>query len=83
MTTLGGFISREEFIERYAKKSNRDLSNFPFYLAFAYFKTAVILQQIYYRWKEGHLADDRFSNLNEGIQNLMTLSHDVIFLNKR
>jgi aminoglycoside phosphotransferase (APT) family kinase protein len=83
VTTLGGFISREEFIERYAKKSNRDLSNFPFYLAFAYFKTAVILQQIYYRWKEGHLTDDRFSNLNEGIQNLMTLSHDVIFLNKR
>ncbi|MBM4761846.1 phosphotransferase family protein [Bacillus sp. B15-48] len=83
VTTLGGFISREDFIERYAKKSNRDLSNFNFYLGFAYFKIAVILQQIYYRWKEGHLSDDRFSTLNEGIRNLMTLSHNVIFSNKR
>ena len=83
VTTLGGFISRKEFIERYAKKSNRDLSNFHFYLTFAYFKIAVILQQIYYRWKEGHLADERFSSLNEGINNLMTISHDVIYSHKR
>ncbi|MFJ5757742.1 phosphotransferase family protein [Neobacillus sp. NPDC093182] len=83
VTTLGGFISREEFIDRYAKQSNRDLSNFPFYLAFAYFKIAVILQQIYYRWKEGYLGDDRFTSLNEGIHNLMTLSHDVIYLNNK
>ncbi|HZG73298.1 MAG TPA: phosphotransferase family protein [Chondromyces sp.] len=79
VTTSGGFFTRKEFIESYAKKSKRDLSNFHFYLAFAYFKIAVILQQIYYRWKEGHLTDDRFSHLNTGIRNLMTLSHDVIY----
>ena len=82
VTSLGGFYTRREFLERYAKKSNRDLSNFDFYLAFAYFKIAAILQQIYYRWKMGYLQDDRFSNLNEGIQNLMILSHDVIYLRR-
>ncbi|MCQ6279523.1 phosphotransferase family protein [Bacillus sp. EB600] len=82
VTTNGGFISRQAFLERYASKSNRDLSNFQFYLAFAYFKIAAILQQIYYRWKEGHIVDDRFSSLIEGIQNLMQLSHDVIYSKK-
>lgn len=78
VTTDGGFITRKEFVELYAKKSGRDLVNFDFYLAFAYFKIAGILQQIYYRWKEGHLQDPRFSRLNEGVNNLMLLSHDVV-----
>ncbi|MCL6571994.1 MAG: phosphotransferase family protein, partial [Bacillus sp. (in: Bacteria)] len=33
-----GFLTRKEFIELYAKKSGRDVSNFNFYLTFAYFK---------------------------------------------
>ncbi|WP_238457956.1 phosphotransferase family protein [Alkalihalobacterium alkalinitrilicum] len=78
VTSLGGFISRKEFMEMYAKKSGRDLSNFNFYLALAYFKTAVILQQIYYRWKNGHLQDDRIINLDISIKNLLNSSYESI-----
>ncbi|MBU8906226.1 phosphotransferase family protein [Desertibacillus haloalkaliphilus] len=78
VTTLGGFISRKQFIERYARKSGRDLSNFNFYLVLAYFKTAVILQQIYYRWKKGHVQDSRFETLDLAIQNLMNAAYESI-----
>jgi aminoglycoside phosphotransferase (APT) family kinase protein len=61
VTTLPGFISREAFMERYAKETGRDLSAMPFYLVFAYFRMVVIIQQIYARWKRGQTQDERFA----------------------
>lgn len=55
ITTLNGFLTRREFIEMYAARSGRDVSNVDFYLTFGYFKLAVILQQIYYRYKKARL----------------------------
>jgi len=71
VTTGLGFASRKEMLERYAKKSRRDVGQIDFYLSFAFYKIAVILQQIYYRWKIGEAKDERFSKLSEGIENLM------------
>lgn len=65
LTVLPGFMSRAELIELYAKKSGRDVSRVHFYLTFAYFKLAVIVQQIYYRWKNGQTNDKRFARLGE------------------
>jgi aminoglycoside phosphotransferase (APT) family kinase protein len=66
-----GFISREQFMERYARKSGRDLSSMHFYMTFAYFKLAVILQQIYVRWKRGQTQDSRFSVFDARVRNLI------------
>lgn len=74
VTSYSGFMKRSEFIEAYAKKSGRDVSNMNFYLAFAYFKLAVICQQIYFRWKKGQTKDERFTNLNEYVRNLIIYS---------
>lgn len=71
VTTLPGFMTREEIIEAYAKKSGRDVSNIQFYLAFAFFKNAVIAQQIYYRYKRGQTTDERFSTFNQHTYNLI------------
>ncbi|MDP4170340.1 MAG: phosphotransferase family protein [Bacillota bacterium] len=71
ITTTPGFLTRSEFMERYANKSGRDLSNMNFYLTFAYFKLAVICQQIYYRWKKGQTQDERFSGLNIFVNSLI------------
>ena len=46
---------RGQFTEIYARQSGRDLSSMHFYMTFAYFKLAVILQQIYVRWKRGQI----------------------------
>jgi aminoglycoside phosphotransferase (APT) family kinase protein len=63
VTILPGFYSRNEFIDRYARLSGREIKNIDFYLAFAYFKLAVINQQIYFRWKKGQTRDPRFASL--------------------
>jgi len=66
-----GFFTRNEFINLYAKKSGRDITNFNFYLTFAYFKLAVIGQQIYFRYKKGQTNDHRFANFNHFVKNLI------------
>ncbi len=63
-TNLPGNPSRAQLIERYMDKSGRDLPEPVFYFVYGLFKLAVIVQQIYYRYKRGHTQDPRFSDLN-------------------
>ncbi|HEX9414478.1 MAG TPA: phosphotransferase family protein [Ktedonobacterales bacterium] len=65
VTTLPGFLTRRECMERYAHRTGRDLSNMSFYVTFAYFKLAVIIQQIYARWQRGQTQDARFTSFGE------------------
>ncbi|RPJ95109.1 phosphotransferase family protein [Rummeliibacillus sp. TYF005] len=65
ITTQEGFYTRQQFIERYAEKSGRDVSNIHYYLTFAYFKLAVICQQIYFRYFKGQTKDKRFAHMGE------------------
>lgn len=71
ITVQPGFMTRNEFVESYARKSDRDLAEMNFYLTFAYFKLAVICQQIFYRWKKGQTQDERFAHLDEFVRNLI------------
>lgn len=74
VTPAPGFITRAEFMERYAAKSGRDLSSMHFYTTFAYFKLSVILQQIYVRWKRGQTQDPRFAVFGVRIETLVDLA---------
>jgi aminoglycoside phosphotransferase (APT) family kinase protein len=78
VTTAPGFITREEFIERYARKTGRDVSSVHFYLVFAYFKVAVVVMQIYYRWAMGQTKDQRFANHYERARNYMNHAYTLI-----
>lgn len=71
VTSEPGFWSRDEFMERYAEKSGRDLSEMHWYVTFGYFKLAGILQQIYARWKGGQTKDERFATFGNRVQALM------------
>lgn len=71
VTIMEGFYSREEFINEYSKKSGRDVTLIGYYMTFAYFKLAVIGQQIYYRFKNGQTKDPRFSSLNILVKNMI------------
>ncbi|MCK1992703.1 phosphotransferase family protein [Peribacillus muralis] len=77
ITTLKGFLTRKEFIETYANRSGRDVSNIDFYVTFGYFKLAVILQQIYSRYKKGQTNDPRFSQLGKTVKSLLTHAANV------
>lgn len=61
---LPGQMSRREMAEFYGAASGRDLSQLVFYYAFALFKTAVIVQQIYKRYRLGFTQDERFAGLD-------------------
>lgn len=71
VTTGAGFYTRQEFIDSYARKSGRDISDFNFYLTFAYFKLAVICQQIYFRYKKGQTTDPRFAHFDKFVKSLV------------
>lgn len=60
-TTLPGSLTRPQLVERYAQRTGRDVSNIVYYFVFSLFKTAVIAQQIYYRYHHGHTQDPRFA----------------------
>jgi aminoglycoside phosphotransferase (APT) family kinase protein len=77
VTAESGFPGRDEIAQLYARLSGRDLSNLQFYLAFAYFKIGVILQQIYYRWYQGQTHDDRFASHGAVAVNLIARAAEV------
>jgi len=46
ITAMDGFPSRAELVERYAMRTHFDVSEITWYVAFAYFKLAIICQGI-------------------------------------
>jgi len=78
LTTTEGNPKRGELIELYALKSKRDLSNIVFYFIFGLFKIAVIIQQIYYRYKKGFTNDSRFKELNKIVELYGIMSNQAI-----
>ena len=65
LTAQPGWYTRAEIVRRYAEKTGRDVSRTAFYEVFALYKTAVVIQQIYIRWKRGQTRDERFSRFDE------------------
>ncbi|MFJ5803429.1 phosphotransferase family protein [Streptomyces decoyicus] len=66
-TTSGapGHPSPAELIERYAARSGRDTSAIAWYTAFAWFKLAVILEGIHYRFTLGQTVGAGFDRIGE------------------
>lgn len=71
VTAQAGFPRREELMGWYGESTGRDLAVMPFYVTFAYFKLAGILQQIYARWKRGQTRDERFAGFGERVRFLI------------
>ncbi|WP_252312384.1 phosphotransferase family protein [Sinobaca sp. H24] len=71
VTTLPGFYTRDEFMHQYSLHSGRDLAGVHYYFVFAYFKLAVIAQQIYYRYQNGQTSDPRFASFGRTVKTLM------------
>jgi aminoglycoside phosphotransferase (APT) family kinase protein len=73
-STYPGSLSRAQIVERYARMTGRDVSQMVFYLVFARFKLAVIVQQIYYRYHQGLTKDPRFASMPERVRALLRAS---------
>jgi aminoglycoside phosphotransferase (APT) family kinase protein len=64
VTTRPGMPVRADIARRYFERSGRRTDHLVFYYAFGLYKTAVVLQQIYYRFVKGLTTDPRFAPLN-------------------
>lgn len=63
LTRLPGNLSRKEVVAYYAERSGRQVGDAAFYYAYGLLKIAVIVQQIYFRYKQGLTRDSRFAGL--------------------
>jgi aminoglycoside phosphotransferase (APT) family kinase protein len=70
LTSLPGWLTRAELVERYAARTGRDVSTIAWYEVFALYKTAVVVQQIYIRWKRGQTKDERFGAMAPRVEAL-------------
>jgi aminoglycoside phosphotransferase (APT) family kinase protein len=77
VTTEPGWMTRSEVIERYAAKTGRDVSLISFYETFALFKTAVVLQQIFFRYHRGQTHDERFREFDKRVAGLARAAYDL------
>ncbi|MEV4612657.1 phosphotransferase family protein [Kitasatospora sp. NPDC049258] len=60
-----GFPATEELIGRYAERSGRDVGALGWYVGFASFKLAVVLEGIHYRWTKGGTVGPGFDRVGE------------------
>jgi aminoglycoside phosphotransferase (APT) family kinase protein len=78
LTSQPGWYTRDQFVQRYTERSGRDLSNISYYEVLGVFKLAVILQQIYYRFRCGQTRDTRFQDFDSRVRELVGLADSLI-----
>lgn len=65
-----GMLRRSEILDLYQDRTGVDTSDFTFYLVYGYWRLAVILQQIYFRYFHGQTRDERFKTFGIAAQYL-------------
>ena len=60
-----GLPPRAEIAARYAERTGADLAALPWWTGFAYWKTAVVVQQLYTRFLRGESQDARMITIGE------------------
>ncbi|GMU79802.1 MAG: acyl-CoA dehydrogenase [Acidimicrobiia bacterium] len=74
---LPGFIGLDEVVERYARLTGRDLSNLDFYIVFAFYKLAVILEGINARFLMGKTLGEGFDQMGRMVSALVDAAFSV------
>ncbi|MYR06615.1 phosphotransferase [Gordonia sp. SID5947] len=68
-TNLPGMISRAEFVEYYCERMGFEMTpeRWRWYEVFGFFRSAVIAQQIYYRYYHGQTTNEAFARLGGAV----------------
>ena len=74
----GKMPRRIELVERYAELTGIEVEKAKWYEAFALWKTAVVVQQIYIRYARGQTNDERFAAMNQDVPILVELASDAL-----
>ena len=68
--SLSHVLPRSGVVARYAAATGFDVGDLAFYHAFGLFRVAVIIQQIYIRYRRGQTSDERFAALGAVVPRL-------------
>ncbi len=66
-----GFLAPGQFVARYAAGSGCDLSRLPWYVAFGYFKLAVVAEGIHHRFLQGATVGEGFADFGPAVPELL------------
>ena len=66
-----GFPTAAELLQRYSDTSGIDLSGLDWYIAFGFFKSAVILEGIHYRFKHNQTVGEGFGHVGALVEPLV------------
>ncbi|MHB8449136.1 MAG: phosphotransferase family protein [Mycobacteriales bacterium] len=78
VTALPGFPTRAGVAAMYAERSGRDVTAIPWYVAFGFFKLAVVCQGIVARVSAGAMLGPGFEGYADLVGGLVTLGHEAI-----
>ncbi|HEY8215931.1 MAG TPA: phosphotransferase family protein [Acidimicrobiia bacterium] len=77
IASVDGFVSKEEIVARYAERSGRSIEHLDFYVVFATYKLAVILEGINARFRMGKTLGEGFTEMGEMVGQLADRALDV------
>jgi aminoglycoside phosphotransferase (APT) family kinase protein len=78
VTSLPGFWSREQFAARYAELTGRDVSGIGYYIAFGYFKLAIVLEGIHARFLQHQTVGEGFEREGQAVPTLIERAHQLL-----
>jgi aminoglycoside phosphotransferase (APT) family kinase protein len=77
-TTSPGFLTRAGFAAGYARRTGRDISRIGYYMAFGYFKLAVVLEGIHARYLQHQTVGEGFEREGLAVPTLVARAHQVL-----
>jgi aminoglycoside phosphotransferase (APT) family kinase protein len=77
VSSARGYPPTGEVVARYARRSGRDISALSWYVGFAFFKLAVILEGIYYRFSQGKTVGAGFEQIGAAVEPLVRLGNET------
>jgi aminoglycoside phosphotransferase (APT) family kinase protein len=78
LLTVPGHPTLPEISGRYAERSGRDVSDLHWYVGFAAFKLAVILEGVHYRYVQGQTVGDGFDAIGNLVGPLVMRGHEAL-----
>jgi aminoglycoside phosphotransferase (APT) family kinase protein len=78
ITALPGFWTRKQFADRYAELTGRDVSGLGYYIAFGFFKLAVVLEGINARFLQGKTVGEGFDREGPAVPVLIGRAHQML-----
>lgn len=78
VTIMPGFYSKAEIVKRYEQKSGRHITNFNYYMIFAYFQMAVRVQQNYVVYKKQAPLNTYVKQMERQVEQIMNYAYRLI-----